>query len=263
MIAARMREAMQRYGDDIPTSMHPSIRSREACLKSSTLAVNLAREHGANLHVLHLTTADELVLFEPGPVTEKHITVEVCAHHLYFSAADYERRGNRIKCNPAIKDEADRQALLKAVAEDRIDVIATDHAPHLKSEKDGSYAQAAAGLPLVQDVVPSLFRHVHDGALTVEQLVHKTAHAVAQRFDVVDRGYIREGCFADLIVVDPDARYEVRSDRVLAKCGWSPFEGDTMMARVDVTLVNGHVAWRDGQVLQHDCGQRLAFDRKA
>lgn len=260
-IVAETARAHERFGKDIPPGEHPVIRSAEACYKSSSMAVELAKRHGTRLHVLHLTTEKELELFEPGPIEDKTITVEVCAHHLYFSAKDYARRGNRIKCNPAIKYESDRLALLRALEEDRIDVIATDHAPHLPAEKDGPYDKAAAGLPLVEQVIPSLFRHVHDGHLSLTNLVHKTSHAVAKRFEVVERGFIREGFLADLIIVDADARPVVDDARVLAKCGWSPFAGDTMMARVDCTIVNGHVVYEDGRVLQTNRGQRIQYCR--
>ena len=260
-IVAETARAHERFGKDIPPGEHPVIRSEEACYRSSSMAVELAKRHGTRLHVLHLTTEKELELFAAGPIESKTITVEVCAHHLYFSAKDYATRGNRIKCNPAIKYESDRLALLKALEDDRIDVIATDHAPHLPAEKDGLYDQAAAGLPLVEQVIPSLFRHVHDGHLSLTNLVHKTSHAVAKRFEVVDRGFIREGFYADLIIVDPDARPVVDETKVFAKCGWSPFAGDTMMASVDCTVVNGHVVFEDGKVTQTDRGQRLQYCR--
>ncbi|MEM9304425.1 MAG: dihydroorotase [Pseudomonadota bacterium] len=260
-IQAATKAAVERWGADIPPEAHIEIRSREACLKSSTLAVGLAKRYGTKLHVLHLTTADELDLFEPGPIEDKQITLEVCAHHLYFSRPDYATAGNRIKCNPAIKEESDRAALLAALAEDRIDIIATDHAPHLPAEKDGPYMQAAAGLPLVQDVLPSLFRHVHEGHFDMTRLVEKVCHNPARRFDVVDRGFLREGYWADLVLIDPEARYTVDDARVLSRCGWSPFAGREMTARVDLTVVSGVVAYADGEVVTTGAGRRLDFDR--
>lgn len=248
-----------RYGDAVPIDAHPLIRSREACLKSSTLAVDLARRHGSRLHVLHLTTADELALLTPGPVAGKRITAEACCHHLYFDDRDYADKGTLIKCNPAIKTAADRAALVAAVAGDRIDVIGTDHAPHTLAEKAGGYFQAPSGLPLVQDALPALLELVHDGHLTLEQLVAKTSHAVADCFGIRERGYLREGWWADLVLVDLDAPYTVERAAVLSRCGWSPFEGRRFRSRVWMTLVNGQVAWEQGRVNDAVRGQRLAF----
>lgn len=258
-ILANEAEYRERYGEDVPMEAHPLIRSEAACLKSSTLAVELARRHDARLHVLHLTTARELALFTPGPVKDKRISVEACVHHLYFDERDYAEKGALIKCNPAIKRAADREALLAAVAEDRIDVIATDHAPHLLEEKDGTYFQAPAGLPLVQDALPSLFCHVRAGLLSVEQVVQKTSHAVAECFNIQERGFIREGYWADLVLVDASKPVERTRDEVLYKCGWSPFEGRELGARIVATLVNGEVAYENGQVNDAVRGRRLAF----
>ena len=248
-----------RYGEDVPIEAHPLIRSEEACWKSSSLAVALARRHDARLHVLHLTTARELALFQPGPIAGKRITAEACVHHLYFDQRDYAEKGALIKCNPAIKRPEDREGLLAAVTDGRIDVIATDHAPHTPEEKAGTYFKAPAGLPLVQDALPSLFEHVHAGKLSLETLVLKTSHAVAECFGIEDRGYIREGYWADLTLVDPRAEYIVERERVLAKCGWSPFEGRRFRARIELTLVNGEVAYEQGRVNDAVRGQRLAF----
>jgi dihydroorotase len=259
MILANEADYRARYGDDVPMAAHPLIRSEAACLKSSTLAVDLARQHDARLHVLHLTTARELALFSTGPVTGKRITVEVCAHHLYFDDGDYADKGALIKCNPAIKRPEDRAALLAAVTEDRIDVIATDHAPHTLEEKAGKYFQSPAGLPLVQDALPSLFTHVRAGKLTLEQLVHKTSHAVADCYHVKERGYIREGYWADLVLVDADAPFTRTRDQVLYKCGWSPFEGRELGATIVATFVNGELAYDNGQVNDVVRGRRLEF----
>lgn len=258
-ILANEADWRRRHGDEVPAAAHPLIRSREACLKSSSLAVAIARRHGSRLHVLHLTTADEMALFTPGPVAGKRITAEVCAHHLYFDDRDYADKGMLIKCNPAIKAPADRTALLAALAEDRIDVIATDHAPHTLAEKAGNYWQAPSGLPLVQFALPSLFAHVEAGVLTVEQVVAKTSHAVAECFGVRERGYVREGYWADLVLIDPAAPQVVERAAVLGKCGWSPFEGRRLPARVLLTLVNGEVAYEQGRVNDAVRGRRLAF----
>jgi dihydroorotase len=259
MILANEAEYRARYGEDVPIEMHPLIRSEAACYKSSSLAIEFARRHDARLHVLHLTTAKELAQFSPGPVAGKRITAEACVHHLYFDQRDYAEKGTLIKCNPAIKRPEDREALLAALAEDRIDVVATDHAPHTLEEKAQTYFKAPAGLPLVQDALPSLLEHVHDGCLTLEQAVSKTSHAVAECYGIRERGYLREGFWADLVLIDLDAPYVVSRDQVVAKCGWSPFEGRRFRSRVLTTLVNGEIAFADGQVSDAVRGQRLQF----
>jgi dihydroorotase len=247
----------EKYGEDVPMSAHPLIRSAEACFNSSSFAVDLATRNGSRLHVLHLTTARELELFSAGPVVGKSITAEVCVHHLFFDDSDYAKHGSRIKCNPAIKTAADRQALLQALADDRIDVIATDHAPHTIEEKGGSYFQAPAGLPLVQHSLLSLLEHYHDGKLSIELIGRKTSHAVAQLFGIKDRGYIREGCWADLVVVDTQQPYLVTGRNVLSKCGWSPFEGFEFRSSVVATIVNGVIVYRDGVLTGAIPGQRM------
>jgi dihydroorotase len=249
----------ERYGEDVPMSAHPLIRSEDACWKSSSLAVELARRHDARLHVLHITTGRELAHFQPGPVAGKRITAEGCVHHLYFDERDYVDKGTLIKCNPAIKRPEDREALIAGVADGRIDCIGTDHAPHTLDEKAGSYFQAPAGLPLVQDALPSLFTHVQAGRLDLETLVTRTSHAVADAFNIQERGYLREGYWADLVLVDPSQRYQVQRDAVLSKCGWSPFEGRELPARVDVTIVNGEVAYEAGEVNDAVRGRRMDF----
>jgi len=258
-ILANEAEYRARYGEDVPIEAHPLIRSEAACLKSSSLAVELAQRHDARLHVLHLTTARELQLFSTGPAAGKRITVEACVHHLYFDERDYADKGALIKCNPAIKRAEDREALLAAVAEGRIDVIATDHAPHTLDEKAGTYFKTPAGLPLVQDALPSLFEHVHAGRLDVETLVTRTSHAVADCFGIEERGYLREGYWADLVLVDPAKPFTRERSQVLYKCGWSPFEGRRLGARIVMTLVNGEVAFEHGQINDEVRGQRLAF----
>jgi len=256
---ARYREE---YGEQIPMRFHPLIRSAEACWKSSSMAVELAGKHGTRLHVLHLTTAREMELFEPGPVDGKRITAEACVHHLYFSDADYEQRGTLIKCNPAVKTADDRAALRAALAANRIDVIATDHAPHTLEEKqDPSYFKAPAGLPLVQHALCMALELAHDGDLSIEQVVEKVSHAPATLFNIVERGYLREGYWADLVLVDMQQPQTVIRDDVLYKCGWSPLEGDTLRSSVAMTFVNGELKYDRGQFVGEANGQRLAFQR--
>lgn len=245
------------HGDEVSIESHPLIRSAESCYRSSSLAVELARRHDARLHVLHLTTAREMALFSAGPVGDKRITAEVCVHHLYFDESDYAELGNLIKCNPSIKTAADREALLAALKEDRIDVIATDHAPHLLREKDEPYLRAPSGLPLVQHALPLVLEHYHDGRLELTTIVSKTSHAVAELFGITDRGYIREGYWADLVLVDLQRGGEVRGDDLLYKVGWSPLEGMHLRSRIALTLVNGVVAWEDGALSGEIPGQRL------
>jgi dihydroorotase len=253
--------AKNKYGDKVPMTEHPNIRSANACLQSSSQAVNLARRHDSLLHVLHLTTAIEMGLFSKAHRNDKRITAEVCVHHLWFDEARYKDLGTRIKCNPAIKSSEDRAALLKAIHDGRIDIIATDHAPHTVSEKGKSYFKAPAGLPLVQHVMLCLMDMVRDGKLTYETVVDKTSHAVADIFGVVDRGYVREGYFADLVLVDPEREYIITSGNLLAKCHWSPFEGHTFSSSIDTTIVNGTIAYEEGSVSDAIAGQRLDCNR--
>jgi dihydroorotase len=264
-IEANLALFRAKYGDDIPVECHPDIRSREACLKSSVLATSLAKKHGSRLHVLHVSTADELALFEAGPLmradgTRKRITAETCIHFLRFDRSDYATLGNLIKCNPAIKDASDREALTAALATGEIDVLATDHAPHTWEEKQRPYAQAPSGLPLVQHALLAALELVHEGKLTNAQVVQKVSHASAQLFDVAGRGFLREGYAADLVLVD-DAPLLVRREDVLSKCGWSPFEGMTFHSSIAATWVNGVQVWDGKRLLGSAAGQRLRFDR--
>ena len=259
MILAAEAAAAEKWGEDVPFSEHPNIRSEEACYASSSLAVGLAKKYGTKLHVLHLTTAKEMELFEVGPLEQKRITAEACVHHLFFSAEDYEQRGAFIKCNPAIKTAVDRSALLKAVAEDRIDVIATDHAPHTLEEKGRKYAKAPAGLPLVQHALVSLMERVEDGTFSIEQVVRKTSHAPATLYQVAERGFLREGYFADITLIAPNP--STQDDPVLSKCGWSPFAGYAFKHRIAGTWVNGHQRYNGSQVVDGPYGQALAYDR--
>ena len=254
--------AREKYGDDVPISMHPTIRSEEACYLSSSLAVSLAKRYDTKLHVLHLTTAKELELFTPGDIDGKQISLEACVHHLFLSEEDYATKGNGIKCNPAIKRAEDRAALLAAVNNDVVDIIATDHAPHLAEEKAWPFMQAPAGLPLVQHVMPMLFEFYADGLMSVETIVEKTSHNVAKRYQVVDRGYIREGYWADLIIIDTERPLAVSKDNILYKCGWSPFEGDTFRASVDSTIINGELVYQHGTTDAIPAvGRRLEFSQ--
>ena len=260
-ILANEAEAQARYGDDIPIAEHPNIRSAEACHRSSSLAVRLARTHGSRLHVLHITTARELALFEPGPLEGKRITAEACVHHLFFNETHYGALGTDIKCNPAIKTRADQLAIRQAVNDDVIDVVATDHAPHTAAEKASPYMQAPSGLPLVQHALLSLVEQVRLGEMTIERVAQKTAHAPATLFDVAERGFIREGYHADLVVVDPNRRTVVDDEPVYAKCGWTPFRGTTFHARVTHTFVGGRLKFAEGAFLDDTPGEALQFDR--
>ena len=253
--------AKSKYGEDVPMSEHPAIRSAQACFMSSSTAIDLARRHDALLQVLHLTTAMEMPLFSKAHRSEKRITAEVCVHHLWFDESRYESLGSRIKCNPAIKSAEDRQALIKALNEGRLDVIATDHAPHTASEKGRSYFKSPAGLPLVQHAVQVMFDLVARAEVPLELAVEKITHAAADIYGVIDRGYVREGYFADLVIVDPDRPYTVTSSNLLAKCHWSPFEGHTFSSSIDTTIVNGTVVFQDGELTGEIAGQRLEFNR--
>ena len=261
-ILANEEAYRRRYGADVPIKYHPDIRSEEACYLSSSMAVALAKKLGTQLQVLHITTEKELSLFEAGPIENKQITAEVCAHHLFFSKEDYANKGTLIKCNPAIKNASDRDALLKAVNNDVIDIIATDHAPHTWEEKQNPYFGAPAGLPLVQHALLSVLEHYHRGVFSLETIVTKTAHAVAKRFKIPNRGFIEEGFAADLVLLDLNNTTEVNKSGVLYKCGWSPFEGYTFHSRIHSTIVNGVTVYQQGKLMDHlPIGQRLEFAR--
>ena len=254
-------KARAEYGESVPMSEHPAIRSATACLKSSSVAVDLARRYDALLHVLHLTTAVEMALFSRLHRSEKRITAEVCVHHLWFDETRYEDLGTRIKCNPAIKAASDRAALVKALNEGRIDVIATDHAPHTLNEKNQTYFKAPAGLPLVQHALLVLFDLAARGEISLELVVDRACHAPADLFGVKERGYVREGWYADLVIVDPQRPFRVEKSNLLCRCRWSPFEGHEFSSTIDTTIVNGEVVYRDGEVTNNVAGQRLLFDR--
>jgi dihydroorotase len=261
LIEKNEAEFRERYGEEVPIECHPQIRSEEACYLSSSKAVELAARHDTRLHVLHLTTARELALFEDRPLGEKRITAEVCIHHLFYDESDYAAKGAFIKCNPAIKTQADRDGLRQALNSDRIAVIGTDHAPHTLEEKQNSYFKAPSGLPLVQHALPMLLELYHDGLLSLEQLVEKACHAPARLFQVAERGYLREGYWADLVVLDLDSPFQVKREDVLYKCGWSPLEGEQLRSSVVTTLVNGRLAYHEGRVTEEVLGKRLEFQR--
>lgn len=246
---------------ELDATFHPKIRSRQGCLKSSALAVDLARKYGTRLHVLHISTQDELHLFDPGPVSEKKITAEACVHHLFFNDTYYPSLGNKIKCNPAIKSELDRQAIFQAVLDDRIDVIATDHAPHTKEEKSASYQKAPSGLPLVQHSLSIMLDFFHKGMISKEKIVDKMCHAVADLFAIEDRGYLDEGKKADVIICDPNHSYEISSKDLRYKCGWSPLEGMNFKGLVSHSIVNGIVKYNNGKIINESPGERLQFNR--
>lgn len=249
------------YGEDPDVCYHPLIRSEEACYRSSSLAVQLAKETGARLHILHVSTARELELFEDKPVHEKKITAEACVSHLFFCDEDYQTLGTRIKCNPSIKTCQDRDALRQALTTNKIDVIGTDHAPHLLSEKKGGALKAVSGMPTLQFSLVSIFELVHEGILTVEQLVQKMCHAPAELYQIKKRGYIRPGYKADLVLVDPTKEWTVTTECIESKCGWSPMEGKKFHAQVIQTFVNGASVYANGKVNKEHRGQALVFER--
>ena len=253
----------EKYGDDIPVELHPIIRSEEACYISSSRAIKLAKETGARLHVFHLSTAKEMELFDhKTPSKDKKITAEVCVHHLWFNSDDYKKKGTHIKWNPAVKTEKDRQALIKALLNDKIDVIATDHAPHTLAEKDNVYTKAPSGGPLVQHALPALLEMCRKTELTIEKVVQKACHNPAVLFDIEKRGYIKKGYYADAVLVDLNAPWTVNKENIFYKCGWSPFEGTTFAARITHTFINGTLVYHNFKVLDKPKqGMRLTFDR--
>ena len=261
-IRGNMEVYRQRYGDEVPISCHPLIRSSEACFKSSSLAVQLAREHQSRLHVLHLSTERELELFDDVPLgPDKRITAEACIHHLWFDDRDYEEKGTLIKWNPAVKSVNDRKAIFQAALGNRIDVIATDHAPHTLEEKQNTYFQAPSGGPLIQHSLVAMLEFYHQGKISLEKIAEKMCHNPAILFQIDRRGYLREGYHADLVLVDLNDPWKVSKENILAKCGWSPFENTTFQSRVTHTIVSGHLAFNEGRLDENKMGQRLQFDR--
>ncbi len=261
-IQENLQKYTAEYGDDIPVELHPKIRSEEACYISSSKAVALAKKTGARLHVFHLSTAKELKLFDSKkPLKDKMITAEVCVHHLWFNDEDYGKKGTFIKWNPAVKTQKDQEALLKGLIEDKIDVIATDHAPHTREEKKNVYTKAPSGGPLVQHALPAMLQMYHQGKISLEKIVEKMCHNPAILFDIEKRGFIREGYKADLVLVDLNAPWAVQPGNTLYKCGWSPFEGTTFKSRVTHTFVNGNLVYKNFNFTPFVQAERLKFDR--
>ena len=261
-IQANLAHYKEKYGEDIPVKFHHLIRSEEACYLSSSKAIALAKKTGARLHVFHLSTAKEMDLFTNKiPLEEKKITAEVCVHHLWFTNDDYETKGNLIKWNPAVKTDNDRTALWKALLDDRIDVIATDHAPHTLEEKNQVYTKAPSGGPLVQHAVVAMFEAFHQGKISIEKIVEKMAHNPAKIFKIEKRGFLKEGYYADMVLINPAKPWSVKKENILSKCGWSPFEGTNFKSRITHTFVNGQLVFHNSKVKEIKAGQRLLFNR--
>ena len=261
-IRNNIQKAKNQYGEDVPISEHPKIRSTEACYKSSSMAVELAKKHNTRLHVFHLSTEKELELFDNTiPLSEKRITAEVCIHHLWFNEDKYKEKGTHIKWNPAVKKESDRSALFQALLDDKLDVIATDHAPHTLEEKSNTYFKAPSGGPLVQHALSVMIEFYKHGKISLEKIVEKMCHNPAILFQIEGRGYVKEGFYADLVLVDLEKSWKVNKDNILYKCGWSPFEGDTFTSKVSHTFVNGHLAYDNGIFNESVKGKRLEFNR--
>ncbi|MFA9391033.1 MAG: dihydroorotase [Prolixibacteraceae bacterium] len=261
IVKANSEAYFKKYGDDVPIQCHPEIRSSAACFASSSKAVALAKKYGTRLHILHLTTAIEMDLFEIGDPAEKQITNEVCVHHLWFDDRDYEKSGTKIKWNPAVKSEADKLALRAALNSGKIDVVATDHAPHTWDEKQNTYFKAPSGGPLVQHALVAMLEMANQGIFTYEKVVEKMCHTPAQLFNIANRGYIREGYKADIVLVNPNKTWTVSPENVYYKCGWSPFDGQQFMHQVTHTLVNGHLVFENGKFDESKKGERLLFNR--
>jgi dihydroorotase len=261
-IQSNLAHYKQLLGENIPVRLHPKIRSEEACYLSSSMAVELAKKHHTRLHILHISTEKETHLFDNSiPLKEKRITAEACIHHLWFSDEDYETKGNLIKWNPAVKTAHDREGILKAVLDGRIDVIATDHAPHTLEEKSLPYLQAPSGGPLVQHALPAMLELYHQGKISLEKIAEKMAHNVADCFQIEKRGYIREGYWADLVLADLKSPWKVSKENILYKCKWSPFEGTTFQSKIVTTIVSGNLVWDKGNLVEGQPGKRLAFER--
>lgn len=261
-IRENMAKYKEQFGDNIPIEYHPIIRSAEACYLSSSKAIALAKKTGARLHVFHISTGIETALFRNDiPLEEKKITAEVCIHHLWFSDEDYKNKGTLIKWNPAVKTATDRQQLWDALLDDRIDVVATDHAPHTLEEKDNVYTKAPSGGPLVQHGLPAMLEKHREGKIALEKIVEKMCHNPAKLFQIEKRGFIREGYYADLVVVNMDSPWKVDKKNILYKCGWSPFEGGTFNSKISHTFVNGHLAYENGEISEKRNAQRLTFNR--
>lgn len=261
-VRKNLADHMEKYGDDIPIELHPIIRSREACIKSSSMAVDLAKKHGTRLHILHISTAEEVELFGNDlRLEEKMITAEACVHHLWFTDKDYKEKGTLIKWNPAVKSPRDREAIWQGLLDNKIDIIATDHAPHTWEEKQNVYTKAPSGGPLVQHALMALMESYKMGKISLERMVEKISHAPAVCFQVKDRGFIREGYWADLVLVDTNQSFEVSENNILSKCGWSPFMGQRFSSSVHSTFISGHLAYHKGSFDDTILGERLDFNR--
>ena len=260
-IKTNLKIAQEKYGENIPFNQHPIIRSREACYKSSSHAISLAKEHNAKLHILHISTKEELELFKNIPLKEKNITCEACLHHIWFSDSDYESLGSLIKWNPAIKTSDDRASIIDAINNDVIDVIATDHAPHTFEEKSNSYISAPSGGPLIQYSLPLLLEMNKKNKFSLEKIVQKTSHNVADLFQIKDRGYIREGYFADIVLFDLNSETKVSEEKILSKCNWSPLKDETFHSKIIHTIVSGQHIYKDGQLNGESSGMRMEFNR--
>jgi len=262
IIRNNIQLARLKYGEDVPMQEHPNIRNVEACYKSSSLAVSLAKKYNTRLHVFHISTEKELDLFDNTiELKDKKITAEVCVHHLFFDDTYYENKGSLIKWNPAVKKKSDKEALLQGLLDGRLDVIATDHAPHTLHEKSNTYFNAPSGGPLVQHALPAMLDFVHKGKFDLTNLVEKMCHNPAICFQIAGRGFIRENFFADLVLVDINKPWKVTKENILYKCGWSPFEGNVFQSKVTHTFVNGHLVYHNGEFDESQKGMRLIFDR--
>lgn len=261
-IRANMAAARAKYGEDVPMNQHPLIRDVEACYRSSSMAVELAEKFNTRLHILHISTAKEVALFRNDiPIEQKRITAEACIHHLWFTDEQYNTRGSLIKWNPAVKSAADREEIRKGILDGRIDVIATDHAPHTMEEKRGTYFNAPSGGPLVQHALVAVLEMVHQGIMALEEVPQLMSHNVARCFDIPNRGYVRPGYKADLVMVDPQHEWTVSKENILYKCGWSPFEGDQFTSKIAATWVNGNLVYDGERVIEGSRGERMVFDR--
>jgi dihydroorotase len=260
MIKENFQKYIKEYGEELPAKFHPLIRSEEACYKSSSYAVSLAKKYNSRLHILHISTAKEVELFRNDiPLEEKRITAEACVHHLWFTDKDYETKGNFIKWNPAVKTENDRTEIWQGVLDNRIDVIATDHAPHTLEEKNQLYAKAPSGGPLVQHALLAMLEKSKEGIISIERVVEKMAHAPAVLYRLQNRGFLREGYFADVVMVNPNQPHQVNKSNLLYKCGWSPFEGTTFSNSIERTFINGKIAFEIGSIIECGSGSRLSF----
>jgi dihydroorotase len=262
LVKDRTQLYLDKYGENIPFECHAEIRNETVCLNSSKLAVEIAKKYNTRLHILHISTADELVLFSNDkPLKEKRITAEACVHHLWFDKSDYEKLGSKIKCNPAIKEAHHKKAIFEALLDNRIDIIATDHAPHTLEEKSNTYLKAPSGLPLLQHTLNVMLEFYHQGKISLERIIEKMCHAPADCFEIAERGYLREGYFADIMMFDTNTGWKVEKGNILYKCGWSPFEGNTFTGKVHNTFVSGHLVYSNGVFNEQTKGQRLAFNR--